>query len=74
MWLLVGTNWYLMFMVAISRFKALDALLSMKKKPGLVPRLLKSSVNYVKALIISLSPILFIAVVRMALQPYTYIT
>ena len=46
----------------------------MKWKPGSIPRLLKSSVNAVKALIISLSLILFIAVVSMELQSYKYIT
>ena len=72
--LLGGTNWYLMFMVVIVRFKAVYALLSMKWKPGLIPRLFKSPVNDVKALIITLSLLLFISIVRMALNPYTYIT
>ena len=63
-----------MFMFGIVIFKAVDALLSMKWKPGLITWLLKSSVNDVKALIISLSLLFFVAVVRMALQSYTYIT
>ena len=73
LWLLGGTNWYLMFMDVIIIFKAVDASLSMKLKPGLIPQILKYSVNDVRALIISLSLILFIYVVRMKLQPYTYI-
>ena len=54
MWLLGGTNWYLMFIVSIVRFKAVDASLYMKWKPGSIHWLYKSSVKYVKALIISL--------------------
>ena len=46
----------------------------MKWKPGLIPRLFKSSVNYMKAPIIYLSLLLFISVIRMALQSYTYMT
>ena len=63
-----------MFMEVIVSFKAVYASLSMKWKPGLIPQIFKSSVNDVKALIIPLSPLLFIAVVSMALQSYTYIT
>ena len=74
LWLLVGTNWYLMFIVVIFSFKVIDASFSIKWKPGWIPRIFKSSVNDVKALIISLSLLLFIDVVRMALQSYTYIT
>ena len=54
LWLLGGTSWYLMFMVVIVSFKAVDASLSMKWKPGWIPRSFKSSVKYVKALIIYL--------------------
>ena len=71
LWLLGGTNWYLMFMVIIVIFKAVDASFSMRWKHGLIPRLFKSSVNDVKAFIVSLSLLFFIAVVRMALQSYT---
>ena len=48
-WLLGGTNWYLMFMVVIVNFKAVDDLFFMKWKPEWIPRLLKSSVKNVKA-------------------------
>ena len=61
-------------MVVIVSFNAVDALLSMKWKPGMIPRLFKSSVNYVKSLIVSLSIQFFIYVVSMVLQSYTYIT
>ena len=44
----------------------------MKCNPGLILHLLKYSVNHVKALIISLSLLLFIDVVMMALQSHTY--
>ena len=54
LWLLGGTNWYLMFLVVIVRFKAVDASLSMKWKPRRIPQIFKSSVKDVKALIISL--------------------
>ena len=74
LWLLGGTNWYLMFMFVIVSFKAVDFSLSMKWKAGWIHRLFKSSFNGVKAFIISLSLLLFIDVVRMALQSYTYIT
>ena len=74
LWILVWTNWYLMFMEVIVIFKYVYASLSMKWKPGLIPRLLKSSVNSVKAFIIYLSLLFFIALVRMALQSQTYIT
>ena len=73
LWLIGGTNWYLMFTVVIFSFKAVDASLSMKWKPGLIPQLLNSSVNDAKALIIYLSLILLIDVVRMELKSYTYI-
>ena len=73
LWLLEGTNWYLMFIIIVFRFNVVDALLHMKWKPGFIPRLVKSSVNYDKALIISLSFLIFISVVRMVLQSYTYI-
>ena len=60
-----------MFLVVIVSFNAVDALLPMKWKPGWITKLFKSSVEDVKTLIISLSLLLFIAVVRMALQSYT---
>ena len=59
-------------MVVIVILKAFDASLSMKCNPGLITRILKSSINSLKASIISLSIILFIDVVRMSFQPYTY--
>ena len=61
-------------MVVIFIFKAVDASLSMKWKPGLIPRLFKSSVKSVKARIISLSLLLLIYVVSMKLPTYTYMT
>ena len=60
-------------MVVIVIFKAVDASLSMKWKPGLISWIFKSSYNYVKALIIYLSLLFFVYVVRMVLQSYTYI-
>ena len=60
-----------MFMEVIVIFKYVDASLSIKWKIGLIIRLFNHSVKSVKARIISLSLIFFIAVVRMALQPYT---
>ena len=62
-----------MLIVVIVCFKAIDAFLSMKFKPGLIPRFFKSSVNDVNSLIISVSLLLFIDVVRMELHSYTYI-
>ena len=73
LWLLGGTNWYLVFMVVIFIFKAVDTLLFMKWKPGLIPQIFKSSVIDVKALIVSLSILFIIDIVRMVLQSYTYI-
>ena len=61
-------------MVLIVIFKYVDALLSIKFNPGLIPQILKYSVNYVKACIISLSLLLLIDVVRMESQSYTYMT
>ena len=52
--LLGGTNWYLIFMVIIVRFKGVDASLSIKWKPGSISWILKSSVHDLKALIVSL--------------------
>ena len=69
-----GTSWYLIFRVVIVSFKEVDASLSMKWKPGRIPRRFKSSVKDVKALIISLSLLFLIDVVRMELKSYTYIT
>ena len=63
-----------MFMEVIVIFKAVDDLLSMKWKPGLITRIYKSSVNDVKSIIISLSLLLFNAVVSIALQSCTYMT
>ena len=45
LWLLRGTNLYLMFMVVVVSFKAVDDLLSMKCKPRLIPWLFNSSVK-----------------------------
>ena len=59
-----------MFMEFIVIFKAVYASLYMEWKPGLIPQIIKSSVNYVKALIIPLSLLFFIDVVRMKLQSY----
>ena len=73
-WLLGGTDWYLMFMVVIVIFEAVDALLSMKWKPRWIPQLFKYSVKYLKDLIISLSLLFFVSVVSMELHSYTYIT
>ena len=74
MWLLGETIWYLIFMVIIVSFKAVDAPLSMKWKPGWIPLLFKSLVKDMKNLIISFSLLFFISVVRILLQSYTYIT
>ena len=73
LWLLVGTNWYLMFMVFIVIFMSVHASLSMNWEPGLIPRIFKSSVKDVKDLIISVSLIFFIAVVRMTVIHIHYI-
>ena len=54
-----------MLMEVIVIFKAVDVSLSVKWKPGFITWILKSSVNDVKALIISLSLIFFVAVVSM---------
>ena len=72
--LLGGTNWYLMFMEFIVIYKALYDSLPIKVKPGLIPLIFKSSVNYVKALIVSLSLLLFVVLVRMVLQSNMCIT
>ena len=63
-----------MFMEAIVIFKDVDASLFMKWKPRLILRLFNSYVKSLKACIIYLSLTLFIAVVRMELQSYTYMT
>ena len=63
-----------MSMFFVDIFNAVDASFSMKWNPGLILRLFKSVVNYVKACIISLSIIIFVIVFRMVLQSYTYIT
>ena len=52
-------NWHL---------KVVDASLSMKWNPGLIPRIFKSSVSSTKAFIIYFSLLLLIAVVRISLQ------
>ena len=49
-----GNNWYLISKVAMPFFNAVDASLSMIWKHGLIPRLFKYVVNYVKARIIYL--------------------
>ena len=54
LWILEGTSWYLIFMFFIVVIKAVDASLSIKWNPELIPRILKSSVNSIKALIVSL--------------------
>ena len=74
LWFLARTNWYFMSVVAIVSFKAVDASLSMKCKPGWIPRLLNYLVKYMKYLIISLSLIFLIYVVRVLLKSYIYIT
>ena len=74
LWLLEGTSWYLIFMFFIVVIKAADALLSIKWNPELIPRILKSLGNSVKARIISLSLLFFISVVSIVLQSYTYVT
>ena len=61
-------------MVVIAIFNSVDASLSMKWNPWLIPRIFKSVVNYVKGLIISWLLLFFIAVVIMELQSYTHIT
>ena len=61
-------------MEVIVVFKAVDASLSMKCKPGLIRCIFKSSVKSVKACSISLSLIFLIAVVSMVLQSYTHMT
>ena len=63
-----------MSMVIIVVFKYVDASLSMKWNPGIILRLFKCPVNSVKARIIYLSLIFFVAVFRMALQSYTCMT
>ena len=62
-----------MFMVVIVIFKDIDASLSIKCKPGLIPQIFESSVDSMKASIISFSPIFFVAVVIMELQSGTYV-
>ena len=59
-------------MVVIVTFKYLDALLSMKFNPGLIPQVFKSLVYSVKDRIIPLSFLFFVDVVRTALQSYTH--
>ena len=72
LWLLGGTNWYVMFIEVIVIFKAADASLSIKWKPVLITHIFKSYVKSVKARIISLSLIFFIYVVMIVLKSYTY--
>ena len=74
LWLLGGTNCYLMFMVVIFSCKAVDASFSMKWKAGLIPQMFKYFVNDVKDLIIFLSLLLLISVGRILLHSCTYIT
>ena len=68
-----GTNCYLMFTVVIFSFNEVYASLSMKCKPGWIPWLFKSSVQGLKALIISLSLMFFIAVVGLKSAAYKYL-
>ena len=63
-----------MFMEVIVIFKSVDDSLSINWKTGLIPRIFKSSVKYMKAHIISLLLLFFIVVFRMVLQSYTYMT
>ena len=63
-----------MLMVVIVIFKAVDASISMKWKPGLIPRLFKSSGNYVKACIVSFSLLFFVDVFWVVLRAYIYMT
>ena len=70
-----GGNWYLMYMVVISILKSVDASLSIKCNHGLIMKIfLKPVVNSVKARIINLSLLFFIAFIRTTLQAYTYMT
>ena len=70
--LLGETNWYLVSIVFIAVFNAVDASFSMRFNPGLITWNFKYIVNYVKACIIYLSLLFLISVVRMALKSYTY--
>ena len=63
-----------MSMVAIIIFKDFDASLFIKWNHGLILQLFKYSVSSVNARIIYMSVLLFISVVRMVLQSYTYMT
>ena len=63
-----------MSMVVIVILKAVDPSLSHIWNPGLIPRLFKSSVNYVKVCIISLSLLFLIDFIRMVLKSYTHMT
>ena len=63
-----------MSIVIVAILKYVDASFSMKCNPGLIPWIFNSVVNDVKARIIYLSVLLFVYVVMMALQSYTYMT
>ena len=63
-----------MSMVVIVILKGVDAALAIKWDSGFIPRVFKTSINSMKALIISFSLLFFVAVVRVELQSYTYIT
>ena len=71
LWLLGGTNFYLMSMVFIANLNSTDASLSMKWNPVLIQQGFKFVFNYVKYRIISLSLLFFVPVVRMALKSCT---
>ena len=62
------------YIVVIAIFKAVDDSFAIKWNHGLIPQPFKSVVNSVKVLIIYLSFLLFVAVIKMALQSYTYMT
>ena len=66
--LIGGTNWYMMSMVVIAILKAAHDSLSMKWNTGLIPWIFNSPVNSVRACVISLSLLFFIAVVMMPLK------
>ena len=72
LWLIGGIVWYLMSMVVIAIFKVVDASLSMKWNPGLIPRIFKDSINYVQTHIITMSLLSLMSVVWISLQLYTY--
>ena len=66
--LLGRNNWYLISIYVMSFLKSVDALLFTMFNPGLIPWIFKSVVSYVKARIIYLSLLFFVAVFVMALR------